>query len=134
MNRDNFLLIIITTGCLCVLAALALFFLFPSKRPSGKEMTRTAGVAAAHKFSRIQFERDIALAEAEADGAHEILKQTNARSEDMSAIGYANFSAGYVDEQSAALAKAANNLMQKTRRVDFLRAEAARLNVPIFVR
>jgi hypothetical protein len=165
MNRDNFLLIIITTGCLCVLAALAVFFLLPSKRPSGKEMMRAAGVAAAHGFSgapraqtgagkpetptaavraqrdrasarraRIQFERDIALAEAEADGAHEILKQTNARSEDMSAIGYANFSAGYVDEQSAALAKAANNLIQKTRRVDFLRAEAARLNVPIFVR
>jgi hypothetical protein len=128
MNRNNVLPIIITTGCLCV------YFLLPSKRPSGKEMTRTAGVAAAHEFSRIQFERDIALAEAEADSAHEILKQTNARSEEMSAIGYANFSAEYVDEQSAALAKAANNLLQKTRRIDFLLAKAARLKIPISAR
>jgi hypothetical protein len=107
----------------------------PKQRPSSEETTKAAGVAAARESARIQFERDIGLAEANLKGVIASLTAENEYANGvltdtvLSANG--GISRDVLDARVASIATAKQIVLEKSAYLDWLHAEAARLGIPI---
>jgi hypothetical protein len=103
--------------------------------PDVEQITQTAAILSAREAARIQFERDIGLAESEFAAAKAVVHVATDRLEALQSMMAAGrvVSKELANEEIASAMAASDACQKKKDRLDFLRTEAARLHIPVSI-